>query len=402
MHYFILPTSDSWISSGSSTITGESFKDQNFGRDQILELKKFFYNDSFHHQTRALINFAGTDFDNLKQKIIDGDISSDAKFYLKLYEAEGNSKLSETYNLTAYPLNQSWEEGTGKFGDNPKNTNGVSWENTTNPINGTNISWSLSFDGISFDDYHSLFNYAEQTFSDVSSSSEYITGGNSNGGVYVTDNGFEASQSFNLESPDVEMDVTDMVNQWIDGFPNYGMILKFSGSQETDSSTFGKLKFFSRNTHTIYSPRLEVRWNDSDSTIPINMNEITTSGLIENHLYIRGLKENYKENEKVKFRIGARKKYIQKTFTNSIQNVTGSYVPTNSGSYAIKDVATDEFIVPFSDYTKISIDTAGSYFNQWLDGFHPDRVYKILLKLQYDDGQEQIFDDDFEFIIKRG
>ena len=40
MHHFIFPTQDTWISSGSSTITGESFKDQNFGRDQILEVKK--------------------------------------------------------------------------------------------------------------------------------------------------------------------------------------------------------------------------------------------------------------------------------------------------------------------------------------------------------------------------
>ncbi len=44
MHHFIFPTQDTWISSGSSTITGESFKDQNFGRDQILEVKKEFYN----------------------------------------------------------------------------------------------------------------------------------------------------------------------------------------------------------------------------------------------------------------------------------------------------------------------------------------------------------------------
>ena len=26
---------------------------------------------------------------------------------------------------------------------------------------------------------------------------------------------------------------------------------------------------------------------------------------------------------------------------------------------------------------------------------------KIQLKLKYDDGQEQVFDDDFEFIVKR-
>ena len=49
MHHFIFPTADTWISSGSSTITGESFKDQNFGRDQILEVKKFYYNNKANY-----------------------------------------------------------------------------------------------------------------------------------------------------------------------------------------------------------------------------------------------------------------------------------------------------------------------------------------------------------------
>ena len=40
MHHFIFPTQDTWISSGSSNIDGTSFKDQNFGQDPILELKK--------------------------------------------------------------------------------------------------------------------------------------------------------------------------------------------------------------------------------------------------------------------------------------------------------------------------------------------------------------------------
>jgi hypothetical protein len=69
-------------------------------------------------------------------------------------------------------------------------------------------------------------------------------------------------------------------------------------------------------------------------------------------------------------------------------------------------VATDEFIVPFEDnadvsYTKLSCDSDSNYFIQWLDGFYPDRAYKILLKLKTDDGQEQVFDDDFEFTVKR-
>ena len=39
MIYSIYSTTDSWLSSGSSHIDGTSFKDQNFGQDEILELK---------------------------------------------------------------------------------------------------------------------------------------------------------------------------------------------------------------------------------------------------------------------------------------------------------------------------------------------------------------------------
>tara|TARA_R100001594_G_scaffold78490_1_gene113092 strand:+ start:1819 stop:2958 length:1140 start_codon:yes stop_codon:yes gene_type:complete len=378
MHHFIFPTQTTWISSGSSTIDGTSFKDQNFGRDQILEVKKEFYNSSFNYQTRALVNFSGTEFTELSKSVADGTIASDAKYYLKLYEAEGNSDIQTDYKLAIQPLSQSWVEGTGKFGDSPKNTNGCSWENRSNPIGGNPIAWTGSLGG-----------------SPLSSS----------------DNPFESSsvQSFSNESPDVNVEVTDMVKSWLSGssqlggFENNGMLIRFSGSQETDSTTFGNLKFFSRHTHTIYSPKLEVRWDDSsfDSDATGSLNELTMSGLADNYLYMRGLRESYKENDRVKFRVGARKRYIQKTFSNSVQTLTGSYFPSNSGSYAIKDIATDEYIIPFSAYTSMSLDTEGLYFNQWLDGFYSDRAYKILLKLKYNDGQEQIFDDDFEFIIKR-
>ena len=84
MHHFIFPSQDTWISSGSSTIDGESFKDQNFGRDQILEVKKEFFNNSFDHQTRALVNFSGTEFTELSKSVSDGTIASDAKYFLAI------------------------------------------------------------------------------------------------------------------------------------------------------------------------------------------------------------------------------------------------------------------------------------------------------------------------------
>lgn len=373
MHHFIFPTRDSWISSGSNKVTGVTETDQNFGQDQILEVKKFFYDKSFDFQTRTLIDFTGTEFTEMSKSIADGSITS-PKFYLRLYEAEGNQELSTEYKLATFPVSESWSEGIGKFGDSPKVTDGVSWDNRDNATGGTANAWSTA------------------------------------GGSVVTGSGNEHSQSFSFESPDVNMDVTDIVNNWLDGTNNnYGFLLRFSGSQETDSSTFGQLKFFSSQTHTIYAPRLEVRWDDHKPCTGSNtgsLNQLTMSGDVDNYLYMRNLRDSYKESEKVKFRVGAHKQYIQKTFSTSVQTVTGSFIPEDSGSYSIIDMATGETVVPFEDindtsYTKLSCDSTSNYFIQWLNGFYPNRTYKILFKLKYDDGQEQIFDNDFEFKVRR-
>ena len=505
MHHFIFPNKDNWVSSGSSKITGESFRDQNFGRDQILEVKKEFFNNSFDHFTRALVQFSGDEFTELSKSRSDGTISDDAKYYLRLYEAEGNAEMTETYTLAIQPISQSWIEGTGKFGDDPKNTNGCSWENRNNPIGGTATQWStqtsvgntfasgtltisdgdygnqeITIGGVDFvfvSGSPSIFDNNSSEIFLESGSSVDITANNLTGsindnvslhglnitatkggtGVVIlsgssvgtsanlsavsssnlfTFNGDKTKaleggtntieavngngpsvldvsssvQAFSNQEPDLNVEITNMVNMWFSGsVDNNGMLIRFRGSQETDSETFGHLKFFSRNTHTIFSPQLEVRWDDHIACSGSNtgsLTELTMSGLADNFLYMQGLREEYKVGERVKFRVGARKRYIQKTFSSSVQTVTGSFIPENSGSYAIKDVATDEFIVPFEDnqdtsYTKLSCDSKSNYFIQYLDGFYPDRVYKILLKLKTDDGQEQVFDDDFEFIVKR-
>ena len=392
MHYFIYPTADSWISSGSSTITGESFRDQNFGQDQILELKKQYFNNSFNYETRILINFAGSSFNEISQSVIDGDIphasTGLAKYYLRLYEAEGNKELSTDYQIQAFAISQSWDEGTGNFGDDPKITNGVSWENRNYPAGGNAVTWSTSGpDG-----------------ADVAR----------HGGHYMSGSrGVEASQSFSYASPDIEMDVTSIVDQWLVGSAsNNGFLLRFSASAGDHYNTvdpgftgsFGQLKFFSKNTHTIYAPKLEVRWDDHIACSGSNtgsLTELTMSGGADNYLYMIGLRESYREDEKVRFRVGARKRYIQKSFSSTLHTVSSSFIPEDSGSYSILDIATGETIIPFSGYTSMSCDTTSNYFTQWMNTFEPDRVYKIIYKLKYNDGQEQIFDNNFEFTVKR-
>mgnify|MGYP003308047344 FL=1 len=63
-------------------------------------------------------------------------------------------------------------------------------------------------------------------------------------------------------------------------------------------------------------------------------------------------------------------------------------------------MGTNEDVVPFSAYTTMSCDSVSPYFTQDLNGFEPNRAYKILIKVNLDDNQTLIYDDDFEFILR--
>ena len=88
MHRYFFITKDAFISSGSNTITGEDFKNKNTGQDEILELKKVFFDRGFHYPTRVLLQF---DTDEIKNYITASNVPSDYKLHLRLYETEGTS-----------------------------------------------------------------------------------------------------------------------------------------------------------------------------------------------------------------------------------------------------------------------------------------------------------------------
>ena len=369
MHYFIYSTADSWITSGSLYAgISSSNSQQNFGQDEILEVKKEFIDGSLQYFTRAIITFKGTELNSISASVADGTITS-PKYNLRLYETEGVSDLSTEYILAAQPISESWDEGIGKFGDSPVTKEGVSWEYRNQYTqNGTSQSWTTP------------------------------------GCTIVNESA--SIQSFSYESPDVNMDISNMVEGWFNGnlTNNYGLVIQYSGSQESDNTTTGQLKFFSRNTNTIYPPKLEVVWDDhvaatGDATG--SLSSIDVSGTTKNYVYVKGLRDRYKETEKVKFRVGARPSYVPKTVSTTYNDVTASYIPEGSGSYSIIDASTGEVLVPFDTYSKLSCDVSGSYFNQWLNTFQPNRVYKILIKVLYDDNQEIIYDDNFEFKVVR-
>ena len=95
-----------------------------------------------------------------------------------------------------------------------------------------------------------------------------------------------------------------------------------------------------------------------------------------------------------------REKYPTKTYATSSDYSTVKYLPTTS-YWGIKDVHTEEYVIEFdTDYTKISCDANGNYFDFWMDGLQPERYYKFVFRV--DRGtKKQYFDEDFVFKVVR-
>ena len=212
-----------------------------------------------------------------------------------------------------------------------------------------------------------------------------------------------------------------MINNWLDGTtPNNGLILKWSGSQEDSSTKTGNINFFSSNANSIYSPKIEAKWDDSSYIYTgtfedyeeefgeadgefeapnVPTNPIDIDGTKDNYMFMINLKNTYKDTEKPKFRVAGRERYQTKSVSTVSSPQKNKLIPEGSGSYSIVDIETGESIIPFGDYTKLSCDNKSNYFTPKLSGFIINRSYRILLRLRLDDGRYRIFDDSFEFKV---
>ena len=373
----------------------EKYPEQNTGIDQILELTKIasgsifdgFYQSNTYN-SRILIDF-GSQISEISNSIDQGEIptiSEGTRFYLNLRATNAES-LPISYSLMAYPVSESWVNGTGNFDDVPIAKNGVSWRYR---------------DGSAGD-----ASPLTSTFWNTASAQGQNTGQTEikGGGTYITAS--HASQAFNYESPDIRMDVTDIVERWITGsvdngkITNYGFILKRPYEDEKSAKVFGELQFFGTNTNTIYVPRLEVAWSDSNVYNPALQNEVSAE---DNSMvvYFKNLQEKYKEASNTQLRLNARPKYPTKTYSTASFYQTPFYLPTSS-YYAIKDATTEETIIDFNTtYTKISSDANGNYFNFRMNGLLPERTYRILIKTEKSGSElTQIHDNGYYFRVVR-
>jgi hypothetical protein len=190
------------------------------------------------------------------------------------------------------------------------------------------------------------------------------------------------------------MDVKSLLKVWMSGsIPNDGIILRHAVNKESDTQDYGAIKLFSKETNTIYQPKIRIGWDDQ-SFITGSLTALTAEDI---KVGVTNLKSEIKLGTNPKIRIFARELYPVKTFVNSFSYNSLKYLPTSS-YYQIKDVASDDIIIPFGNYSKISCDSNGNYINLNISNWEAGRTYKIEFKVTIDDNT-QYFDDDLTFTI---
>jgi len=338
------------------------YPSQNTGLDEILEVSvKNSTAVSLEDIRRSIIKFSDVDLQTLQS--IKGGSNYDV--YLRLFLANAEN-LNTTYNLNFHQVDIQWSMGTGKFSDSPIITNGANWYSTGSYISTTN-NWP---------------------------NASYVT--TPGGGSWT---GTTISQSFSYnDNKDINVNVTSFFSNWIAGSTNAGILIKHSGSVEKNTSSYKVLNFFSKDTHTIFPPCLEIRWDDSSfntGSLSVVNNNSTELVVTNNPYTIKSSTDKYK------FRIAARDKYPARSFSTSSIYLTNKALPSSS-FWAIQDVKTEDMVVDFNvPYTKISCDPTSSYFNVYMSGLEPERYYKILVKYVLDSGESIVVDNDSIFKIVR-
>jgi hypothetical protein len=350
--YKIFPEKDAFILS--------QYPAQNTGRDEVLEVSNLngINVDSsaagdLPAVKRSLIQFNSTDISNvITNKIGDAAFQSNLNLYLA---NAGNLPLD--YTIEAYPVTQSWNMGRGKVSDSPMTTDGVSW------------SWRLE-----------------------SGSGAWAA----EGGDWLLD-ASGSSQTFTyVSNKDISMDVTDMVKLWNSGsIDNNGFIIKLDDSIEF-SASYVENSFFSVDTHTIYPPDLEFKWDDS--TYSTTLTQVTSSDFVAK---VTNLRSEFEDTSVYKFRIKSRDTFPTRVFQTSSVYLDAKALPTSS-YWGLKDVKTGEMVVDFdTNYTKISADNNSNYFTVYMDGLEPERYYQIAIKTVVEDETLVIEDQTNYFKVVR-
>ena len=413
MNRFIYPTADSTIYSL------KTIQLLNFGKSEILELKSGFSVQHGLDVSRILIKF---DIPFNKQNYTD---FSDLKFLLSL-KITNAPEVTDSTRIDIYPVTDVWDEGVGiGYDANPAHV----------PVN-----WL-------YKTQDTLWEVDEQ--SDVEGGGNYYTHVKRCNTPTTT---FDCKYVMEQKTSDVKVDVTDIVKCWIlDDIPNNGFLLKLSNDTLDNLGT--SVKFYSKDTNTIYSPVLVASYDDYSfgGTMPCVVETTNLSGTLSGtldtdgepelelepeseddfnfekvvqgsceqltdppvsdtseicldkvegdiHVAIRKIKKVYRPVETARFDVSVRPKTPIKTFSKKAKYSGNNYTDYDM-YYSIRDAETHEIVVEFNKYSKVSCDSSGHFFNFDFGVCQPGRYYKIFILLNGPYGDE-VFDESRIFNVE--
>jgi len=371
--YKLFPTQDATLYSLYPTM--------NTGLDAILEVSNRLDISGTPDIARYLIQFDTNEIQDVINNKIAGNSSS---IYLKNFIAEAQG-INQNTLLEVRATAQEWNNGNGYTLDNPIVEDGVSW---TYSLYSGSGAWSMGGSNLG-GAYTGSYN------------STYTSQG---GGNWYTSSNYLITESFSLRNvKDIEINTTNIVNAWYSSsLPNYGFLVKLTGSLEFNQSEYVQpiFKFYSVDTNTIYPPTLEFRWRDYSTVLTGS----ATGSLVTTSNIKMSLAENpgiFFPESINRFYINVSPLYPTRAYQTSSLYTNLNYLPTAS-YYAIKDLDTNEYVINFDDnYTQISSDSTGNYFDVYMSGLEPERYYKILIKTNIQ-GSTIIYDDNYYFKVING
>lgn len=355
----------------------ESAPERNTGIDQILELQTTPATGSggaaatSSFVSRIVLNF---DYTAISASIVELGYNPNSFTYgLKLYATEPQ-QIPLDYTIQALPLAYSWDMGIGRANTTPATTEGVSWYYRQGK-NTPSTAWPTG------------------SFTAGTTGSWQIRPG---GGTWYTAS--VASQSFSYTTTDIDLDITRIIRQVQSGSISLnGLIIKRSAADESSLSSYSSLRFYSKDSSTIYSPVIEAKYDDSTNTG--SASTIDTDQ--EYNLLAANLRNAYKEDSRPRLNLSPRYRYPTITFATASAYLSTYKLPTGS-QYAVYLAKSDDAILNFSDFTKVSSDSNGSFIRLNLSSFQPEQYYRLLFKVPQSDGVSyDIHDNNFIFKVER-
>ena len=156
--------------------------------------------------------------------------SGSVDFYLRVFNVVTGQTLPRDFILVVQPISQSWEEGYGldmeEYKDKTYNGTGSNWINAR-----AHVPWTAE------------------------------------GGDYLTTPSYK--QTFDLGTEDLEINISELVENWITGldsgkFNNFGVGVHLTSSQENGNRSYFTKHFSARGSEYFFSrPIIEARWDST-------------------------------------------------------------------------------------------------------------------------------------------